>query len=99
MRRHRLIRIDTRNTGLSQRGVENLSAESREADVMAVVNRLGIEEFAIFGHGSSAAAAITCAAHHPARVRRLILLNASPVIRGVSRTPAVRALTELLPYD
>ncbi len=97
--RHRLIRIDPRNTGLSQRGVEDLSAQAREADVTAVADRLGIAEFAIFGHGSGAGTALACAAHYPARVRRLILLNSSGVLRGVSRTPAVRALTELLPYD
>lgn len=96
---HRLIRFDRRNTGLSQRAVDDASVETRQLDIEAVADRLGIDQFHLLAHGTSAATAVIFAASHPDRVFSLILLDASLRLPGVELPRAVRAVLEVLHYD
>jgi class 3 adenylate cyclase/pimeloyl-ACP methyl ester carboxylesterase len=68
-----LVRYDARGIGLSQRDVTDHSVDALVRDVEAVVDRLEIERFALFGLVHTGPVAITYAARHPERVSKLIL--------------------------
>ncbi len=75
-RRFRLVRMDERACGLSDRGVPEVSFESSVRDLEAVVDAAGLERFALFGHSQGGAISIAYAARHPGRVSHLVLLGA-----------------------
>jgi pimeloyl-ACP methyl ester carboxylesterase/DNA-binding CsgD family transcriptional regulator len=75
-RRHTLVRFDARGNGLSDRLVDTFSVEAWAKDLQAVVDDLGLEQFTLFGFCQGGATAMTYAASHPRRVRRLILYDA-----------------------
>jgi pimeloyl-ACP methyl ester carboxylesterase/DNA-binding CsgD family transcriptional regulator len=77
----RVIRHDVRGMGSSDRDVEDVSLDARVRDLEAVVERLGLERFALAGVDLGAATAMAYAALHPARVTHLVLL--SPWASGV----------------
>jgi len=68
-----LVRYDARGIGLSQRDVTDHSVDALVRDVEAVVDRLEIDRFALFGLVHTGPVAITYAARHPERVSKLIL--------------------------
>ena len=90
-----LVRYDGRGTGLSDRDVSDFSLEARMLDLEAVVNRVGLERFALFGLYSFAPLAIAYAAHHPERVSHLLTWLAS--VGGFD--PRWHALRELADTD
>lgn len=71
--RFTIARLDRRNTGLSQRGVEDLNYL---ADIEAVVRKLGWSTFTMVAIGPSTQSAIQYAATHSGAVERLVLWNA-----------------------
>jgi class 3 adenylate cyclase len=75
-RRLQVVRYDARGTGLSDRHSLDFSIDARLLDLDAVVERVKLTRFAIFGLGNGAPAAIAYAAGHPERVSHLILENA-----------------------
>jgi DNA-binding CsgD family transcriptional regulator/pimeloyl-ACP methyl ester carboxylesterase len=75
--RFRLVQYDGRGTGLSDRGLpEEYSASDNDYDLEAVVDRLGLERFLLFGPHGGSHVAIRYAVMHPERVRGLILWQA-----------------------
>jgi class 3 adenylate cyclase len=68
-----VVRYDKRNTGLSDRGVTEMSVEARVRDLEAVVDALGLERFAINGMSEGGPIAISYAAKYPERVSHLLL--------------------------
>src|SRR3989304_574833 len=68
-----LVRYDTRGFGLSQREVTDFSIDTMLLDLEAVVDRLGLEKFALLGFVHTGPAAISYAAQHPQRVSHLVL--------------------------
>ena len=93
-----LVRYDVRGTGLSERTVADYSLEALLLDVEAVVDRLGLARFALFGAADAGPVAIAYAARHPERVARLVLWCAWA--RGVDiDSPRIRAWRELLERD
>jgi class 3 adenylate cyclase len=74
-----VVRYDARGTGLSDRHTLDFSMAARLLDLEAVVERLQLTRFAIFGLANGVPAAIAYAAGHPERVSHLIL------IRGYAR--------------
>jgi class 3 adenylate cyclase len=72
-RGRKLIRYDNRGSGLSDRTTLDFSLDAMMRDLEAVVDRLGLQKFALLGHHFTGAVAIAYAAHHPERVSRLIL--------------------------
>ncbi len=70
---HRFVHFDGRGTGLSDRDVEDLSTMARARDIEAVVDGLGLDSFDLFSWSFWGPAAITYAAEHPERIRRLAL--------------------------
>src|ERR1700674_126838 len=95
-RGRRMIRFDSRGTGLSQRDVEDVTPESRALDLETVVHAAGLEKFAIYASAVGGNMAIIFATRHPEQVSRLILNNS--VLGGrASAVPAetIRAYAEL----
>ena len=70
--RRRLIRYDSRGSGLSQRDVIDLSIDAMALDVAAVADALGLQTFTLYGEMFAGPVAIAYAAQHPERVSRLI---------------------------
>lgn len=69
----RIVRYDNRGSGLSSGEVGGDILENHVRDLEAVVDRLGLETFALFGIYGNAAIAIEYAVRHPERVSHLIL--------------------------
>ncbi|MEX2160243.1 MAG: adenylate/guanylate cyclase domain-containing protein [Dehalococcoidia bacterium] len=97
--KHRFITFDRRNTGLSQRGVEDVSIAARLQDIDAVANRLELERFDVIASGTSAVPIFHFVEAHPARIRRLVLVDAVFRLPGFEPTAALLALTSVLEYD
>src|SRR3990172_7617568 len=66
-----VIRYDCRGLGLSQRDCADFSAGAGGLDLEAVVDRLGLERFAIFGSDSTGDVTFAYPAGHPERGRHL----------------------------
>jgi DNA-binding winged helix-turn-helix (wHTH) protein/pimeloyl-ACP methyl ester carboxylesterase len=71
--KNRLVRYDTRGTGLSDREVEDFSFNGFMRDFESVIDAVEPDRFAILGISQGAAVAIAYAAAHPERVTKLVL--------------------------
>ena len=72
--RFNLIQLDPRGFGMSTRDVsENLTRDDYVKDLKAVVNRLGLQRFAIVGISNGSNPAIDFALEEPGRVTGLVL--------------------------
>jgi pimeloyl-ACP methyl ester carboxylesterase len=69
----RLIRLDKRGTGLSDRNVGLPDMEARMDDIRVVMDAVGSESAAVFGYSEGGPLSILFAATYPERVRALIL--------------------------
>jgi len=78
--RHTLVRYDPRGCGLSQTDVDTLTFDDWVADLEAVVDRLELESFPLFGMSQGAAVAAEYAIRHPERVTQLTLY--APLMTG-----------------
>ena len=92
------VRYDHRGTGMSDRNVAEVSLETLVLDLEAIVDRLALEKFVLFGHHITSAAAITYAVRYPERVSQLILWCCYPRT-GVGRGAQTKALSALLKED
>lgn len=74
-RNNKLVRHDTRGSGLSDWTAEDFSFARQLEDLEAVVDTMKLERFPLFGfaHGSALSAAY--AAKHPDRVSKLVLVG------------------------
>jgi pimeloyl-ACP methyl ester carboxylesterase len=96
MEKRMLVRYDDRGLGLSQRDVTGMgSVDSKVLDLEAVVDRLGLERFALFGPIHSGPVAITYAAHHPERVSHLLLWCSHARASDWAGSPQVQATRAL----
>jgi pimeloyl-ACP methyl ester carboxylesterase/DNA-binding CsgD family transcriptional regulator len=93
-----LVRYDVRGTGFSERDVSEHSLDALVTDVEAVVDRLGLNRFAMFGAFDAGPAAVAYAARHPERVSRLILW-CSWARSSEIRSPRIRAWLGLIDQD
>ncbi len=92
-----LVRYDGRGTGLSERNVDDQSLDALLLDLDAVVDRLRLENLALFGSYNSGPVAIAWAARHPDRVSHLVLTSCfarGSDFRSSSRMRAFTALRE-----
>jgi aminoacrylate hydrolase len=75
--RYRLLRFDQRGTGANREALpEPYSIAHMADDMAAVMDAAGVERAHILGHALGGIAALECARRHPARVGKLILVNA-----------------------
>jgi pimeloyl-ACP methyl ester carboxylesterase/DNA-binding CsgD family transcriptional regulator len=78
--RHTLVRYDPRGCGLSQTDVDTITFDDWVADLEAVVDRLELESFPLFGMSQGGAVAAEYAIRHPERVSHLTLY--APLVTG-----------------
>ncbi len=97
--RRMLIRYDGRGTGLSDRNIADYSLDGNVLDLEAVVDRLGLERFALFGFYHTGLGAIVYATRHPERVTHLILWHAFARASDYVGSPQVEATHALLDKD
>src|SRR5215217_4518452 len=93
-----LIRYDIRGTGYSERDVSDHSLDALVADVEAVVDRLGLDRFGMFGAFDAGPVAIAYAARYPERVSHLILWCSWARSSDI-RSPRIRAWLGLIDQD
>ena len=93
------VAFDARGTGLSDRDARDLSLDARIGDVEAVVDRVGIDHFALHAAQLSGPTAIAYAVRHPERVSHLILDDTFACARAFMQMPHNRALRELVADD
>jgi class 3 adenylate cyclase len=74
----RIVRYDNRGSGLSSGAITADLQENHIRDLEAVVDRLALEKFALFGLYANAPIVIDYAIRHPERVSHLILWCAVP---------------------
>lgn len=72
----RVVRFDTRGSGLSDRGVLDVSLEARIRDIDAVADKLGLQQFALQAQVHACLWAIAYAVRNPDRVTHLVLQQA-----------------------
>ena len=75
---YRVIAPDQRGFAASDKpdGVENYATDRAVADLTALADALGLDDFTLAGHDWGGAVAWTAALSHPARVKRLVIVNA-----------------------
>ncbi len=93
-----LVWYDLRGTGFSEREVSDYSLEALVADVEAVVDRLGLDEFAMLGAADAGPVAVAYAARHPERISRLVLW-CSWARTSDLRSPRMEAWFRLMDQD
>lgn len=93
-----VVRFDGRGMGLSDRNVTDFSIDATMLDIEAVVDHLGLEQFALSGIVFTGQVAIAYAARHPDRVSHLLLWSAywQP---SELRSPQFEALVALVDTD
>jgi class 3 adenylate cyclase/pimeloyl-ACP methyl ester carboxylesterase len=90
-----LVRFDSRGNGLSDRNVEDLSAEARALDFEAVVNGAELEPAAVFAWSMGGPPAVIYAANHPERVSHLVLYSTFARAFSRGRSDVGKALVDL----
>ncbi len=94
-----LVRYDGRGHGLSDRDVTEFSLDAWLLDLEAVLDRLGLERFALFGVLHSGPVAIAYAARHPERVSHLLLWSTYARASDYLRSPQLKTLRGLIAQD
>ena len=90
-----LVRVDVRNQGLSQRGVQREPGDHPVCDdILAVVQRLGLERVSLLGFYGPAQGLVAFAARHSERVSRLALWASQATNPPHSRFEALVDLAE-----
>src|SRR3990172_5364960 len=98
-RGRRLILLDGRGSGLSQRDVTDFSLDARVLDVEAVADRLGLERFALMGVSNAVPVGISYAVRHPGRVSHLVLWEGFARGADYYDSSRLQALAGLLEQD
>jgi pimeloyl-ACP methyl ester carboxylesterase len=90
--RFRVIVLDKRGTGLSDRSLGFGSLEDRTEDIRAVLDAVGSEQTILYGISESGPMSIYYAATHPDRVRALVLFGTAArfVLERIADTEAGR---------
>ena len=94
-----LVRYDARGTGLSDRDATDSSLDAQVMDLEAVVDRHGLDRFALFGIATSGPAAISFAARQPKRLSHLLLWCAYARASDFFDSPRVQGMLALMDKD
>ena len=95
----KLVRYNNRGEGLSDREVAARLLEASVSDLEAVVDRLGLDRFVLFGPWYGGPPAITYAVRHPQRVSQLILWCTFARGSDWLRQPQLQAVRSLVGKD
>ncbi|MER8234823.1 alpha/beta hydrolase [Streptomyces sp. NPDC094049] len=75
---HRVVALDQRGHGASERRPEDVSRAAYVADAVAVIEELDLERPVLIGQSLGGSTALLTAAAHPALPRALVLVEAGP---------------------
>ncbi|MEM0550025.1 MULTISPECIES: alpha/beta fold hydrolase [Aeromonas] len=81
---YRVISVDLRNHGTSFRS-DDMSYPAQAADILALMDHLGLDQAAIVGHSMGGKVGMQLAKLAPARVSRLVVADMAPVAYPHSR--------------
>jgi pimeloyl-ACP methyl ester carboxylesterase len=102
--RHRVMAMDLRGRGFSDKPPSGYSIENHCRDISALLNDLGIERVLLMGHSLGAFIALVFAAQNPQRVDRLILVDGGGKLSDIQRAkvfagikPALDRLGQVFP--
>ncbi len=96
---HRLVvRFDPRGSGLSDRYASDQSLQARVSDLEAVVDKLGLQTFAIYAVRNACLVALAYAHAHPERVSHLALEECFALGLEFWDTPVNRGLLAMAEY-
>ena len=84
----KVVAVDQRGTGLSDRPVDGYDTGSQAADMVTMMQALGHEQFAVVAHDTGFAISYALAADHPERVERAALIDI-PGSPGAAPSPPV----------
>lgn len=87
---HQVIAIDTRGHGQSTLGEEPLSYDRMADDVVAVLDKLGVEKAAVVGWSDGAITGLDLAMRHSDRVTKVFAFGANTTTAGVEAHPDER---------
>jgi haloacetate dehalogenase len=96
-RSHRVVALDLRGYGATRAPAggplgEGYSKREMAADVVSMLDALGLERAAVVGHDRGGRVAYRMALDHPERVERLVVLNIVPTIEQFERVTPEDAL-------
>jgi pimeloyl-ACP methyl ester carboxylesterase len=80
--RHKIIAMDLRGRGLSDKPPTGYSIDDHCKDVLAVMDDLGLDRPVLMGHSLGAFISLAFAAQYPNRVDRLILVDGGGKLTG-----------------
>ena len=89
---HRLLALDFRGHGDSDWSEEGYGTPRYARDVAAWIDALGLERFDLIGHSAGGRVAVSYAASHRDRVRRLVVLDIGPDMEFQPFDPVLAAL-------
>jgi pimeloyl-ACP methyl ester carboxylesterase len=96
----RVLALDLRGRGLSQKPSSGYSMADHCADVLGLLDALGLSQVVLGGHSFGGLLSIYMAAHHPERVSKLVIIDAAgsmhPQVRELIK-PSVDRLGNVLP--
>jgi pimeloyl-ACP methyl ester carboxylesterase len=96
----RVIAPDLRGRGQSDKPAGGYSMEDHARDIIALLDALKLEQVVLGGHSFGAYLGIYLAAHYPARVSRLIVIDAALTLNpnvGAMLKPSLDRLTRVSP--
>ncbi len=88
--RFRVLALDLRGRGLSDKPATGYSMAEHAADVIGLLDSAGINQAVICGHSFGGLLAIYLAAHYPDRVSRLVIIDSATLLIN----PRTRALIQ-----
>lgn len=88
---YRVIAVDLRNHGRSPH-VDGMSYDAMAADVLALLDKLGLEKAHILGHSMGGKVAMQLALNQPERLEKLIVADIAPVEYGHGHDDVLAAL-------
>jgi pimeloyl-ACP methyl ester carboxylesterase len=96
-RRFRVVALDLKGFGFSERADGDYSLGTQAALVRQVMDRLGIERASVLGHSMGGAVAMRLALAYPDRVERLILASSASDLELGHRIWGAAVIGRLLP--
>ena len=97
---HRVIAPDLRGRGRTGKPDSGYSMSDHAADVIALLDHLGLDEVIMGGHSFGALLSIYLAANYPDRIRRVIVIDAAIVFHPETENllkPSLARLARILP--
>lgn len=97
---HRLVAPDLRGRGRSGKPETGYSMPEHAAEVIALLDHLGLETVVMGGHSFGALLSIYLAAHYPDRITRVIVIDAAIVFHPDTENllkPSLARLARVLP--